>query len=79
MDNIITISHSEWDMILNYIDFLLNAENPCHKCPEIQKFISDNTNEYVKEINCSTYENITLKTKKIEIILFITFSSIFIS
>lgn len=37
MTNSITLSHKEWDMILNYIDFLLDVENPCNKCPEFQK------------------------------------------
>jgi hypothetical protein len=37
MTNSITLSHKEWDMILRYIDFLLDVEDPCHKCPEVQK------------------------------------------
>ena len=55
-------SYSALRESLPYTIFVVDEEN---KCPEIQKFISDNTNEYVKEINCSTYEYITIKTKNV--------------
>ena len=37
MNNTVTISQREWEMINSYIDFLFDVEDPCHRCPEVQK------------------------------------------